>query len=524
MILLTTFDKVYTVEGLWSIMKEEKSIDIIKFFSLDSSVEHEALECKVAKGGLPKSLWDTYSSFANTDGGIILLGVQEKPQGIFSITGIDKPFEMVNDFWSSCSNATTISRNILSNSDVQILTDISGCKVIMISVPAAQATLRPIFIRGNIENTFIRHGESDVKATSEELSALIRNSQNMADSHILIDFSLEDLDEDSVSSFKSVVATRFKDKEYEKKSNEEFLIELGFYGKDRKTHCTFPKEGCLLFFGKYNSIKDVFPSFHLDFFDYRNSTSRWSDRVASDMPNSREMNIFNFFNIIYDKLIASDTNPFKLDERQMRIEHPPLIAALRESLVNMLAHADYRSSGVSLKVEIHDDHYLFRNPGKMLVSIDEYETGGVSTCRNEIIMKAFRYMGFAERQGMGGKEIMSVAINNKLMIPTIKTNLMYTELKFWKIDAASYPDLSLDEQSILRFILNTIKPVPISLIKEKHPQYSDYMIRKILATLIQKKRIVSIGNGKSTRYSINPTSTELRWTLQKVIAQLIDMV
>lgn len=498
-----------------------KKIDIIKYFELNTRSEHNMLECKEAQSGMPKSLWDTYSSFANTNGGIILLGIKQIAEADFVVTGVKDPIAMEKDFWSSIANPRTTNRNILSQTDVQIITDISDKKVIMITVPEAANNQKPIFIRGLMENTYIRNGQGDTKATEEELHALIRNSQSDADSFILKDFTIKDLDAATIAAFKTIVISRYPNKEYEKRTDEEFLRELGFYRLDRKTQLYYPTQGCLLFFGKYNSIKDVFPSFHLDFFDYRGSTSRWIDRVASDEPNNIEMNIFNFFNIVYNKLLAADSNHFALNDNMMRIEHS-LMTALREALVNSLVHADYRSTSVPIRIEIHDDYFLFKNPGKMLVSIQEFENGGNTICRNNTVMQGFRATGFAERQGMGGKEIISVAMNNKLMLPTINTNLMFTELKFWKIDAASYPDLSDDEQKILRLILNSNHPISKKEIEQNFSSLSERKIRSSLEKLIKTEKIISTGKARATKYIINPTSTEFKWILSKLISQLKD--
>lgn len=55
--------------------------DIRKF---DEYRENNCLEVKKAKGGLPDSIWDMYSSMANCHGGVILLGVVEKGDGSFA--------------------------------------------------------------------------------------------------------------------------------------------------------------------------------------------------------------------------------------------------------------------------------------------------------------------------------------------------------------------------------------------------------------------------------------------------------
>lgn len=59
--------------------------DITKF---DLYKEDNRREVKKSNGGLPSSLWDTYSAFANCYGGVIILGVAENKDGSWRTTGL----------------------------------------------------------------------------------------------------------------------------------------------------------------------------------------------------------------------------------------------------------------------------------------------------------------------------------------------------------------------------------------------------------------------------------------------------
>ena len=82
--------------------------------------ENISLECKKAGRGLPNSIWETYSSFANTEGGTILLGVEEKDDHNLVITGINDAHKMISDFWNMVNNRQKVNINILTDRMVSI--------------------------------------------------------------------------------------------------------------------------------------------------------------------------------------------------------------------------------------------------------------------------------------------------------------------------------------------------------------------------------------------------------------------
>ena len=105
--------------------------------------ESNKLEVKAAREGLPRSLWETYSAFANTDGGTILLGVEEDSHGALSVCGVNEPESLVKVLWDDLNNPSCVNVNLLTDNDVSISYD-AGAPYIVIEVPRAPRQDRPV--------------------------------------------------------------------------------------------------------------------------------------------------------------------------------------------------------------------------------------------------------------------------------------------------------------------------------------------------------------------------------------------
>lgn len=91
------------------------------------------------KGGLPTSLWDTSSSFANCYGGVIILGIKEEKGGSWKTTGLQNSSKLRKEFLDNMNNPKKVNINLLSEEDVQTYEVGDNKDVIMvIYVPMAK--------------------------------------------------------------------------------------------------------------------------------------------------------------------------------------------------------------------------------------------------------------------------------------------------------------------------------------------------------------------------------------------------
>lgn len=152
-------------------------MDITDINTLLQVGERISFECKKCENQIPKSVWETYSSFANTVGGIIVLGItehMEEPDQAkrFEITGVNNPTKLKKEFFDTL-NSNKVNRNILIEEDVDIV-EYEGHSLLVINIPQVDYRQRPIYINGNMMNgSFKRNYEGDYHCTEDDVKAMI---------------------------------------------------------------------------------------------------------------------------------------------------------------------------------------------------------------------------------------------------------------------------------------------------------------------------------------------------------------
>lgn len=152
-------------------------MDITDINTLLQVGERISFECKKCENQIPKSVWETYSSFANTVGGIIVLGItehMEEPDQAkrFEITGVNNPMKLKKEFFDTL-NSNKVNRNILIEEDVDIV-EYEGHSLLVINIPQVDYRQRPIYINGNMMNgSFKRNYEGDYHCTEDDVKAMI---------------------------------------------------------------------------------------------------------------------------------------------------------------------------------------------------------------------------------------------------------------------------------------------------------------------------------------------------------------
>ncbi|WP_304158477.1 RNA-binding domain-containing protein [Phascolarctobacterium succinatutens] len=388
---------------------------MLDFSNIEKYKENNRLEAKAAAVGLPKSLWATYSAFANTNGGIILLGVTEDAQHQLHVEGVNDADALVTDFWNIINNQSKISINVLNDKDV-IVREFDGKKIIIISVPRAQRYDKPIYLDGNLFSSYKRNGEGDYRCTKEVIQAMLRDaSPKTQDMLVLGNMNLDVFDKDTIKRYRIRMQGIRPGHVWEALEDVDFLYRIGAVGRDAdgKLH---PTAAGLLMFGYEYEIVREYPHYFLDYREKLDDDTRWSDRFVSSS-GDWSGNIYDFYFRVYNSIAQSVKVPFALDGIS-RIDDTELHKALREALANTLINADYYGN-TGVVIERNITSITMTNAGTFRIDLDEAINGGISDPRNSGLIKMFSLINIGERAGSGLPMIFKAWTGTDFAMPDI---------------------------------------------------------------------------------------------------------
>ncbi len=158
--------------------------------------DSRTIEAKKAKGGLPETMHETFSAFANGAGGLILLGVDER-RG-FAVTGIDEPTKMLDRLVSLGAAMEPVLRPKL-----EALT-LEGRTIVVAQIDPVPRDQRPCHRADSPpwSSSFLRVADGDQRLSSYEVQLLLENqTQPQHDRRVLLGSTIDELDGTAVAAF-----------------------------------------------------------------------------------------------------------------------------------------------------------------------------------------------------------------------------------------------------------------------------------------------------------------------------------
>lgn len=370
--------------------------------------ETQRLEFKEAQGGLPEDIWETYSAFANTEGGEIVLGVSEPDPGTFLLVGVPNASELEDAFWRDMRNTNKVERDVMFGDGVSTVSR-DGLDFLVITVPRAERGDKPVRVYDRRQKSmvaWVRRGSADKRATEPDLNLMTYDKASSADRRALDRYGLGDLCPQTISRYRTLFASRMPQSPWINEPEEDFLFHIGAAARGN-TGKLCPTRAGLLAFGQEYIITDYLPRYLLDYREEVSGADRWDDRIVSQS-GDWSGNIVDFYLDVTGKLKSHFKAPFGADEYgTAHAPRNPITEAINEALVNALAHAYYGDSCTVCAV-LASDRLTVTNPGGFLIDRDVALAGGISETRNPTLMRILSFIGAGDRAGSGLQKIWRV--------------------------------------------------------------------------------------------------------------------
>ncbi len=327
----------------------------------------------------PDRLASALVAFANTDGGQLIFGVNETRQ-ISGVENTDRLIQRIEQVaYNNCEPPVTVIPEIV---------DADGKKVVVVNIPKGEQ--RPY--RTNRGDYFIRTSSGKRRASRQELLRLFQASESLYyDETLVLRASLLDLDKG--------IFERFMQKVYQRSVEEsggfQNLLEKLRLAR-KHDEILYPTVTGLLFFGI--EPQQFLPQAQI-------AAARIPGTDLSNPPSDAKQIGGPLLDMLEDtarflNIHLQTSHRIQAYEPETFDEVPQ--SALRELLVNALAHRDYTVTA-PVRVFIFDNRVEIRTPGSLpnTVTIDAIKMGAAHVLRNPNIYTFFSRWGLVTGIGTG---------------------------------------------------------------------------------------------------------------------------
>lgn len=387
-------------------------------------IEWEDFEVKSASRELPKNIWESVSAFSNGSGGWIVFGVVQNGKR-FEVEGVNNGEKIESDFLNTLRSGNKMNHPILPISKKY---SIEGKTVLAFYIPSSP--FKPVWYT-SITNTFIRSGSGDRRATEMEVNAMLRDQAfGIRSDESAADTSFEDIDPGSFDTFRRHIKLFNESYPYADADDNTFCSKTGIYARGGSELSV----GGLLMLGKLDSIHRVLPSFWVDYIEvpgtsYNDASQRYTFRMQE------QENLWEYYKVIIQRFRLYTDNPFTTTPDGVSPEDESQLYALKEGLVNFLAHSDYFSP-MHPTIRVYTDRIELQNPGSFHIPIDRLLSETISQPRNPAIIKLFRAAKLGENAGYGIDKIRKWKSLTGMDV-TFSSEIAYSTVTYYRINPAT---------------------------------------------------------------------------------------
>ncbi len=367
----------------------------------------------------PKPILKTLVAFANTAGGMLILGVDDDKK----VLGIDDPLLVEEKLTSLISDhiAPTLLPTIK-------IASFGKKSILLIEVPYL-VHLGPFYLKqeGPQTGVMVRLGSSSRQAMPEMIQELQRIKQAQSfDAAPCPLASYEDLDHVLIKKI-------FENTEQLlTKANLKTLKILVPYGEK-----DVPSNAGVILFAKPEIREKLFPMAYV-------SCARFAGINKVDFID--QFDIGRVIEAVTEvpAFIRRNTRMGAIIKEIRRKDIPEYpVLAVREGLLNALMHADYSYMGTRIFISIFDDRLEIRSPGCLPpgMTVDSLKEG-ISMPRNLVIARIFKMLNWVEQFGTGYFRIKEACEEGHYPLPEWREMGPYTDIIFRPIKMEEIHDLS----------------------------------------------------------------------------------